>query len=182
MAVYRMQATGIELLKPILIWLHDPELDIPTDGRRRGDRCGRELGDPAAAAPADLGRPGPHRCRPDPYAPPHSAPRAARAGAHLPHPVGVGQHLLARGRGDPHLAGHGERLPPVSPGAGCGCCWRRSRTSLRADLQVPAGAATRLPDRARAAAEVGDALAGGRAGGRSSTAAPTCTGWATSRC
>jgi alkylated DNA nucleotide flippase Atl1 len=29
MAVYRMQAAGIELLKPILIWLHDPELDIP---------------------------------------------------------------------------------------------------------------------------------------------------------
>lgn len=29
MAVYRMQAAGIELLKPILIWLHDPELNIP---------------------------------------------------------------------------------------------------------------------------------------------------------
>lgn len=29
MAVYRMQAAGIELLKPILIWLHDPELTIP---------------------------------------------------------------------------------------------------------------------------------------------------------
>lgn len=31
MAVYRMQAAGIELLKPILIWLHDPELSIPAD-------------------------------------------------------------------------------------------------------------------------------------------------------
>ena len=31
MAVYRMQATGIELLKPVLIWLHDPEQSIPTD-------------------------------------------------------------------------------------------------------------------------------------------------------
>jgi len=29
MAVYRMQAAGIELLKPLLIWLNDPELDIP---------------------------------------------------------------------------------------------------------------------------------------------------------
>lgn len=29
MAVYRMTATGIELLKPILLWLHDPELEIP---------------------------------------------------------------------------------------------------------------------------------------------------------
>ncbi|MDP3892080.1 MAG: DUF1524 domain-containing protein [Nocardioides sp.] len=31
MAVYRMTATGIELLKPVLLWLHDPELDIPAD-------------------------------------------------------------------------------------------------------------------------------------------------------
>lgn len=31
MAVYRMQAAGIELLKPILIWLHGPEFSIPTD-------------------------------------------------------------------------------------------------------------------------------------------------------
>nr|WP_272955948.1 DUF262 domain-containing protein [Actinopolymorpha rutila] len=30
MAVYRMGATGLELLKPILIWLHDPERSIPT--------------------------------------------------------------------------------------------------------------------------------------------------------
>lgn len=30
-AVYRMQCAGIELLKPVLIWLHDPELDIPQD-------------------------------------------------------------------------------------------------------------------------------------------------------
>jgi hypothetical protein len=30
MCVYRMQASGVELLKPVLIWLHDPELDIPT--------------------------------------------------------------------------------------------------------------------------------------------------------
>lgn len=28
MAFYRMQATGVELLKPVLIWLHDPTLDI----------------------------------------------------------------------------------------------------------------------------------------------------------
>ena len=31
MAVYRMSATGVELLKPVLLWLDDPELDIPTD-------------------------------------------------------------------------------------------------------------------------------------------------------
>lgn len=31
MAVYRMGAAGIELLKPLLLWLHDPELDIPAD-------------------------------------------------------------------------------------------------------------------------------------------------------
>ena len=31
MAVYRMSAAGVELLKPVLLWLHDPELDIPTD-------------------------------------------------------------------------------------------------------------------------------------------------------
>ena len=31
MAVYRMGAAGVELLKPVLLWLHDPELDIPTD-------------------------------------------------------------------------------------------------------------------------------------------------------
>lgn len=30
MAVYRMRATGIELLKPALIWLHDPALEAPT--------------------------------------------------------------------------------------------------------------------------------------------------------
>ena len=29
MAVYRMQASGIELLKPLLIWLHDPGRDLP---------------------------------------------------------------------------------------------------------------------------------------------------------
>ncbi|WP_082533962.1 DUF262 domain-containing protein [Marmoricola sp. Leaf446] len=28
-AFYRMQAAGVELLKPIVIWLHDPSLDIP---------------------------------------------------------------------------------------------------------------------------------------------------------
>ena len=31
MAFYRMQATGVELLKPALIWLHDPSLDIAPD-------------------------------------------------------------------------------------------------------------------------------------------------------
>jgi alkylated DNA nucleotide flippase Atl1 len=31
MAVYRMGAAGIESLKPLLLWLHDPELDIPTE-------------------------------------------------------------------------------------------------------------------------------------------------------
>lgn len=29
MAVYRMQASGIELLKPLLIWLHEPGRDVP---------------------------------------------------------------------------------------------------------------------------------------------------------
>jgi len=29
MSVYRMRATGVELLKPILIWLHDPALALP---------------------------------------------------------------------------------------------------------------------------------------------------------
>ncbi|MDE8650000.1 DUF262 domain-containing protein [Rhodococcus qingshengii] len=28
-AVYRMQCAGMELLKPVLIWVHDPALDIP---------------------------------------------------------------------------------------------------------------------------------------------------------
>ncbi len=31
MAVYRMSAAGVEVLKPVLLWLHDPELDIPID-------------------------------------------------------------------------------------------------------------------------------------------------------
>lgn len=31
MAVYRMSAAGVEVLKPVLLWLHDPELEIPTD-------------------------------------------------------------------------------------------------------------------------------------------------------
>ncbi len=31
MAVYRMGAAGVELLKPVLLWLHDPELDIPVE-------------------------------------------------------------------------------------------------------------------------------------------------------
>lgn len=31
MAVYRMQAAGIELLKPVLIWLHEPGSGIPAD-------------------------------------------------------------------------------------------------------------------------------------------------------
>ncbi|MGH2702350.1 MAG: GmrSD restriction endonuclease domain-containing protein [Actinomycetota bacterium] len=31
MSVYRMQASGVELLKPALIWLHDPELAIPSN-------------------------------------------------------------------------------------------------------------------------------------------------------
>ncbi|WP_375430161.1 DUF262 domain-containing protein [uncultured Friedmanniella sp.] len=31
MAVYRMGATGVELLRPVLLWLHDPELSIPAD-------------------------------------------------------------------------------------------------------------------------------------------------------
>ncbi|MFC5288924.1 DUF262 domain-containing protein [Actinokineospora guangxiensis] len=29
MAVYRMQASGVELLKPLLIWLHEPGRDLP---------------------------------------------------------------------------------------------------------------------------------------------------------
>lgn len=31
MAVYRMQASGIEVLKPLLIWLHEPSKDLPQD-------------------------------------------------------------------------------------------------------------------------------------------------------
>ena len=31
MAVYRMQASGVELLKPLLIWLHEPGRDLPQD-------------------------------------------------------------------------------------------------------------------------------------------------------
>lgn len=31
LAVYRMQASSIELLAPVLMWLHDPELAIPQD-------------------------------------------------------------------------------------------------------------------------------------------------------
>jgi alkylated DNA nucleotide flippase Atl1 len=31
MAVYRMGASGVELLRPVLLWLHDPELSIPAD-------------------------------------------------------------------------------------------------------------------------------------------------------
>ncbi len=31
MAVYRMQAAGVEVLKPLLIWLHEPSLQIPQD-------------------------------------------------------------------------------------------------------------------------------------------------------
>lgn len=31
MSVYRMQASGIELLKPLLIWLHEPGRDLPQD-------------------------------------------------------------------------------------------------------------------------------------------------------
>ena len=49
MAVYRMTATGIELLKPVLLWLHDPELDIPADVAERGDRGDRELDHPPPA-------------------------------------------------------------------------------------------------------------------------------------
>ena len=30
MAVYRMQASGIELLKPLLLWLHEPGRDLPS--------------------------------------------------------------------------------------------------------------------------------------------------------
>lgn len=33
MAVYRMSASGIELLKPLLLWLHDPELKVPEAAR-----------------------------------------------------------------------------------------------------------------------------------------------------
>src|SRR3546814_17418711 len=29
MAVYRMQASGVELLKPLLLWLHEPGRDVP---------------------------------------------------------------------------------------------------------------------------------------------------------
>jgi alkylated DNA nucleotide flippase Atl1 len=31
LAVYRMQASGTELLKPLLIWLHEPGLEVPGD-------------------------------------------------------------------------------------------------------------------------------------------------------
>lgn len=31
MAVYRMQASGVELLRPLLIWLHEPGKDLPTE-------------------------------------------------------------------------------------------------------------------------------------------------------
>jgi alkylated DNA nucleotide flippase Atl1 len=33
MAVYRMRASGVELLKPVLLWLHDPDLSIPPEIR-----------------------------------------------------------------------------------------------------------------------------------------------------
>lgn len=35
MCVYRMQASGVELLKPVLIWLNDPELAIPAGTSNR---------------------------------------------------------------------------------------------------------------------------------------------------
>lgn len=35
MAVYRTQATGLELLKPILLWLHEPGLDVPDAARQQ---------------------------------------------------------------------------------------------------------------------------------------------------
>lgn len=35
MAVYRMQAGGVEVLKPLLIWLHEPGRDVPEESIRR---------------------------------------------------------------------------------------------------------------------------------------------------
>lgn len=35
MAVYRMQASGVELLKPLLLWLHEPGRNLPQDAVNR---------------------------------------------------------------------------------------------------------------------------------------------------
>lgn len=39
MAVYRMRSGGVELLKPTMIWLYDPELALPGKWPTRCCRC-----------------------------------------------------------------------------------------------------------------------------------------------
>ena len=61
MAFYRMHASGVELLKPLLIWLHEPGRHLPQDVIDSVIAHGGELGDPSPAAAPDGCRPRPNR-------------------------------------------------------------------------------------------------------------------------
>ena len=61
LAVYRMKASESELLKPLLIWLHEPGREVPADVIDRVVVARRELARPTPDPAPEHRRHGPHR-------------------------------------------------------------------------------------------------------------------------
>ncbi len=163
LAVYRMKASDSELLKPLLIWLHEPG----ARGARRRDRprdvASRELAGPTPAPAPE------HR----PTWDASSRTSSACTNALTPDELGdsIERHLSRLNVTSTYWPGDDEDPRCAADRAGasaasrrrvCGCSSRPSRTQYRRRDQPAAGAAARLPDRAHPPAEVGRQLAGAR--------------------
>ncbi len=129
MSVYRMQASGVELLKPLLIWLHEPGRGVPQRDIDRARRPRRELGrtPPAAAPPgSDLGRVVADIIDAHSAAPPTSSPTVSSTiWPGLTSPAPTGRETKRSGRRSLRSRRTGDSLAP-----GCAATWRRSRTHI----------------------------------------------------
>ncbi len=101
MSLYRMKASGLELLKPLLIWLHEPECNLTSRRHRRRGGGGGELDHASDVSPTDDVGPGSRgrRDHQDPWG--CSRARAGRPGPRSSDPAQRVQYVLAGRRGDP---------------------------------------------------------------------------------
>ena len=97
LAVYRMKASDSELLKPLLIWLHEPGREVPADVIGRVTATSRELAGPTPDPASERRRHGANRRGHHPRVRTHSAGRAGRQHRAAPVAAQRHQHLLARG-------------------------------------------------------------------------------------
>ncbi len=165
LAVYRMKASDTELLKPLLIWLHEPGREVPADVIDRvvsiveSWLVRRQL---LRLSIGDMGRIVADIIRAHERTPPTELAGSIEA---LSVAAQRDQHILAGGCGDPRGATDRAGVPPLQEGATANAPrGHRGRTSARD--QPAASAAARISDRAHPPAEVGRTLARPRHRGR----------------